>query len=206
MSSSVNLMVDIKKSGISDDYVFMSIYRNISHINASVDLLYLGYYAESCSILRNAYEMTTMLACILSNPNSLEEWKKATKTDYMRGGKFSPAKLRDKSSAILKLDQKTETKRYRTLCEVATHPDNNGIFFFNHPGDTDHIWKNNNFDCEFILEEIAYQSYLLTKALMIGCKNQHHENKILKDSTEMMSIIYQLRKEKNEKFGIPFTC
>lgn len=165
MAWSGSVMNALWADGYRETHVLMTGGRVLSQIKASVDLVFLGYYAEAVSTTRDAFEMTNMLACIINDADFLEKWKNASKQDHLGGGPFSPAKVRKKAAAFLSVDLEMQNARYSNFCKLATHPDNNGIFFFQPELQIGGLQRCHDAQAKGILEEISFQSYLVVRAL-----------------------------------------
>lgn len=189
-------------AGYKDAHVHMGIGRAQAQIKASIDLIFLGYYAESGSVLRNAFEMITVLSCVIKDPLLLQKWKNATKKDYSKGGDFQPFKMRKLASAALNVRKDLLDACYHNLCKVCTHPDNDGIFFFETKLTIGALHRCDPDQCKSLLEEILVQAYLLVRGMEPLRPSSFSGSQHAVDGFTFVEKLLEEKRRKGEFIGI----
>jgi len=88
-------------------------------------LMLAGYYQISFSIQRDIFETGCLLDYFTSNPEKIKHWKKCSNDERQKF--YRPVKIReylDKRDPFIKNERE---KKYKILCEYASHPSYTGI-------------------------------------------------------------------------------
>jgi hypothetical protein len=93
--------------------------RSVSFGRAAMRLAKLAFYDEALSLVRSVREIANLLALFAADKTALEQWKKRDRK--YRQAHFSPMQVRVRLETLKELIP-MEEDRYRTLCEVSTHP------------------------------------------------------------------------------------
>lgn len=93
--------------------------RSVSFGRAAMRLANLAFYDEALSLVRSIGEIANLLALFAADKTAIDEWKKGNRK--YRQNHFSPMQVRVRLENLKELIPMDED-RYRTLCELSTHP------------------------------------------------------------------------------------
>ena len=92
--------------------------RVVSHVQASLRVLFFGYYDESLALTRNIAEIANLLVLFGYDKNKLQEWKSLSEDEAWKI--FGPGKVRQMVTAMGKF-LPIPKEHYGRLCSVGTH-------------------------------------------------------------------------------------
>lgn len=92
--------------------------RVVSHVQASLRVLFFGYYDESLALTRNIAEIANLLVLFGYDKNKMQEWKSLNEDDAWKT--FAPGKVRQMITAMGKF-LPIPKEHYARLCSVGTH-------------------------------------------------------------------------------------
>ncbi len=93
--------------------------RSVSFGRAAMRLAKFAFYDEALSLVRSVGEIANLLALFTTHKSALEEWKEGDRK--YRRKYFGPMEVRMKLKDLNELIP-MDADRYRTLCELSTHP------------------------------------------------------------------------------------
>lgn len=92
--------------------------RVVGHCQASLRVLFFGYYDESLALTRNISEIANLLALFSSDSNEFENWKTFDDTNAWQ--EYNPSKVRKKIKNLNGFAP-IEKEHYARLCSLGTH-------------------------------------------------------------------------------------